>query len=168
MIFCNVTREDILRSEENFPLYHLSAINLDGQTVFPSIPQNFFTKNNFEENETKRICFSTSINGCLKGLSQNIEGKEFFVHVPEGKFFVFTPSQKYVPDAGITQEKWVMNPVRMFCIGKIKVLRARKNGKRFSFHVLPGKEAKEGFSSEEEYYAFLYEWKWEWEWQRNF
>ena len=103
-------------------LYHLSSNNLDGKTISPSIPDNYFTKNGYEDNKTKRVCFSTSIDGCLRGLSQNLTGKEFYVHIPIDNFDYYKPSTKEVPDSKITGEVWIKNTVQVKCIGKIRVI----------------------------------------------
>lgn len=50
------------------------------KTLYPRIPDNFMTKNGYEDNITKRVCFSTSIGGCLAALSMNCENKEFYVY----------------------------------------------------------------------------------------
>ena len=58
-------------------LFFLSQTNMDGKTLTPRIPKNFFTENGFEDNKTKRVCFATSIDACLMGLSMNCTNKEF-------------------------------------------------------------------------------------------
>ena len=41
----------------------------------PRVPDNFFTKNGYEDNNTNRVSFAPSIDKCLAGLSQNLDGK---------------------------------------------------------------------------------------------
>lgn len=67
-------------------LYHLSSNNMNGKTIFPRVPENFFTKNGYEDSKTKRVCFSTSIDGCLRGMSQNLTNKKFYVHIPDPSY----------------------------------------------------------------------------------
>ena len=64
------------------------------KTLYPRIPDNFMTKNGYEDNITKRVCFSTSIGGCLAALSMNCENKEFYVYQPVGKYKIYKPTKK--------------------------------------------------------------------------
>ena len=102
-------------------LFFLSETNMDGQILTPRIPRNFFTDNGFEDNKTRRVCFAPSIDKCLLGLSMNCKNKEYFVHVPIGSFAVIYPTKIDVPDIEITGEIWVCDPVKIECVGKIKV-----------------------------------------------
>jgi hypothetical protein len=102
-------------------LFFLSETNMDGQILTPRIPRNFFTDNGFEDNKTRRVCFAPSIDKCLLGLSMNCKNKEYFVHVPIGSFAVIYPTKIDVPDVEITGEIWVCDPVKIECVGKIRV-----------------------------------------------
>lgn len=137
-------------------MYHLSQSNLDDVKVKPSIPDNFLTKNGYEENKTSRICFSKDIDGCLRGLSQNLTNKEFYVHVPlyqrNIKQHIVHPTVDKVPDCKITKEVWITVPVKMKCIGKIKVLKDRgEDGLSYTY----GK-------GKDKHTAELYDWDWIW------
>lgn len=151
-ILKDVFGEDGLVNESaakiNKKLYHISTSNLDGKILYPKIPSNYFTKNNYEENTTKRVCFAPDINKCLMGLSQNCTGMEFFVHVPNGEHEIYKPSSKEVPDSIITGELWITEPVKLKCIGKILVI--GDSGK-------PGHPFKYGTHTAE-----LYDWEWKW------
>jgi hypothetical protein len=92
---------------------HLKKLN-------PRIPCNFLTKNGYEENETKRVCCSLSIEGCLIGLSKNLKGKILNVYEVLDDDFI-TPSIKQVPDSFITYEIWYLHDVKLNFIGKIKI-----------------------------------------------
>lgn len=120
--------------------------------IHPRVPSNFMTKNGYEENKTPRVCFSTSIDGCLRALSQNVNGKEFYVYNPEisSKHTVYKPTQKEVPDAKVTNEHWILQPVTLHCIGKIRVTGEKGNG-------IPYK-----YGDKNQYTAKLYDWKWKW------
>lgn len=129
-------------------LYHLSNDNLDGKTLHPRIPDNYMTKNGYEDAKTPRTSFSTFIDGCLRGMSYNCTGKEFYVNIPTGNYTVVSPTIKQVPDVKITKEKWITTPVKVKCIGKIKVTGDRGE---------PGMKYKYGNNEAE-----LYDWDWEW------
>lgn len=135
-------------------LYFLSPINMDGCQLAPKIPNNYFTQNGYEDNETPRICFAPSIDKCLIALSRNCTGEELYVHIPRLrnntlKRIIHKPTIDQVPDSGITGEIWVTNKIPVMCIGKIKV--TGDDGKR-------GHKFKYGNNKEAE----LYGWKWEW------
>lgn len=131
-------------------LYFLSDIDLDGKTLQPRIPSNYFTKNGYEENRTSRVCFSPSIDQCLMGLSQNLKGREFYVHIPyyDQEIEIYKPTKDEVPDCKITGEVWVKDYVKVNCIGKIRVVKDKD---------LPGHKFKYGDKEAE-----LYDWEWEW------
>ena len=105
-------------------LYFLSDKDMGGKTLTPRVPSNYMTRNGYEDGETPRVCFAKSIDGALKGLSQNLTGKEFYVHVPVAidSKYLHTPSKEEVPDASITTEMWYTRPVKIKTLGKIKVI----------------------------------------------
>ena len=129
--------------------YHLSPINLDGKLIYPSVPKNFFTKHGYEDSTVKRISIVPDIAYALRALSYNLTDKEFYVHIPTGVYNVFNPSQQQVPDVFVTQEKWITSPVKMKCIGKIKVT-GDSGGDPIPFTY--GKTHE----------AALYDWNYEW------
>ena len=131
-------------------IYFLSESNMDEKTLLPRIPSNYMTKNGYEESKTPRVCFSTSIDGSLMGLSQNLKGKELYVHIPESEVNIYKPSIKQVPDCKLTGEVWVKNKVTIRCIGKIKVIKDKG---------LPGHRYMYGDGKSAE----LYDWDWKWE-----
>ena len=142
-----VVLEDYFMESSN-QLYHIS--NRKGITnINPSIPNNFMTKNGYEENKTKRVCFAPSVGQCLMGLSRNCEGEEFYVYAPDGDYKTYTPSIKEVPDVKITGEIWIKESVNVKCIGKIRVLDTNKS---------PGKSYSYGNNQTAELYAFDYKW----------
>ena len=134
----------------NYKLYRLATKNMDGQILNPSIPDNFLTKNGFEDDTNPRVCFATDIDSCLRALSMNLTGKEYFVHVPDGNFDSYKPSKYEVPDVNVINERWIRNPVKVKCIGKIKV---------------SGDKGEDGIPytyGNGKYKAELYDWNWKW------
>lgn len=140
-------------------LYFLSFDNMDNKILTPRIPDNFFTQNGYEDNTTKRVCLSTSIDKCLMALSMNLNKKELYIHVPIGSYDIYKPSTKEVPDCDITGEVWIKKPVRIKTIGKIKVKTSPKNGIKFKY----------GNNKEAELYPWDYEWieKYDTDFQEN-
>lgn len=131
----------------NKQLYFLSDKNMNNQTLYPRIPSNFLTKNGYEDNTTKRVCFATSIDKALIALSQNLKGKEFYVHtITTPSYNTHIPTTKEVPDCKITGEVWVTTPVKIKAISKIKVVEDGDN----EFEYTYGDSHK----------ATLYDWKW--------
>ena len=140
--------DELITENNKFHLYHISN-RQNIKTINPSIPNNFMTKNNYEENKTKRVCFAPSIDQCLMGLSRNCEGEEFYVYIPVKHYKTYSPNIKDVPDSGITGEIWIKEPVDVICLGKIKVLDTNKS---------PGKLYTYGNGKTAELYAFDYKW----------
>ena len=140
--------ESYIEESSNNKVYHLSQTNLDGKTIQPTVPSNYMTKNGYEDGKTKRVCFATSIDGCLRGLSLKCEGMKLFVHVPDGNYNIYKPSNKEVPDASITGEVWIKKAVKMKCIGQIYVI---------------GDKGEDGIPYKYgDKIAELYDWEWKW------
>ncbi len=141
----------ILEAAKTKRMYHLSQSNLDNKTIQPNIPSNFFTKNGYEENKTPRVCFAPSISKCLRALTQKCEDMVLFVHVPDGKYDVYTPTLKEVPDQNLTGEMWITKPVKLKCIGCVKVIKDKGE---------PG--LKYYYGEDNKYSAELYDWEYKW------
>ena len=132
-------------------LYFVSeSSDWDDGRMMPRIPDNFMTRNGYEDNTTPRVCFSTSIDGCLRALSMNLAGKEFYVYTPDpdGIYDVITPTVKQVPDVKLTHERWITTPVDTVLIGKIKVIKDA-GGPPLEYRY-------------EDKTASLYDWEWKW------
>lgn len=142
-----VIEESYLEESSNNKLYFISE-KQDLKKLEPRIPNNFFTKNGYEDSKTPRVCFSTDIGKCLSALSMNCADHEYYVYSPAKDYKVITPTQKQVPDVKITDEKWITEPVELICIGKI--LCSGDDGK-------DGMPFKYGNNTAE-----LYGWKWKW------
>lgn len=138
----------LFESQSEDQLYFLSDKNLNNQTLQPRIPNNYLTKNGYEDNTIKRICFAPSIENCLTALSSNIDEKEFYVHIPIGDYETYIPTLKEVPDRNITKEIWIEEPVKVKCIGKILAIDNSKEGITYKY----GKDKE----------ATLYTWDYEW------
>ena len=140
--------ESYVEESSHNKVYHLSQTNLNDKTIQPTVPSNYMTKNGYEDGKTKRVCFATSIDGCLRGLSLKCEGMKLFVHVPDGNYNIYKPSNKEVPDASITGEVWIKKAVKMKCIGQIYVI---------------GDKGEDGISYKYgDKTAELYDWEWKW------
>lgn len=139
-------------------MYFLSTINKDGETLSPRVPDNFLTRNNYEDNETPRVCFATSVDKALIALSSNNKGKEFYIHVPEKKnkkdkgYDVYKPSKKEVPDVKVTGEVWIKEKVKLKCIGSIIVSDAKDKSLKYTY----------GDNKTAELYG------WNWTWNKKF
>ena len=142
------------KKDDKLNLFFVSEHGDYNETILqPKVPNNYMTQNGFEDNKTPRVCFSTSIDGCLIALSQNITNKEFYVYQPVGKHKVIVPTEKQVPDVKITKERWICEPVELTCIGKIKAI--DENGPKddgIPYRYGPNKEHE----------ARLYAWGYKW------
>lgn len=133
-------------------LFHLSTSNLNGKVLKPRVPYNWLISNGFEDNKTKRVCFAPDIDSSLRAMSSNIEGKEFYIHMPKNKpKKIKTPTISQVPDSSITGEIWVMEPVELICIGKITILKSDDTD-----------EYEYKYGHKNEHTATLYDWNWKW------
>lgn len=132
-------------------MYCISQKKLDGKTLTPRVPDNYLTKNGYEDNETPRVCFAPSVDQCLVALSQNLTGKSFYVYSPEdiSKLDVYKPNIKAVPDSEITGELWAIQPVKLKQVGRILCQEdAGRDGMEYTYG--DGKKAE------------LYEWNYTW------
>lgn len=131
------------------PLYFISEKDMDGKTINPRVPDNFFTKNGFEDAETKRVSFAPSVGQCLQGMSYNVKNKRFYVYEPDGSHDVWKPTKNAVPDSGITGELWIKDPVKLKRVGVIECTGdTGEDGHKFTYG--DGKTAE------------LYDWNYTW------
>ena len=149
-LFSEVLQEDILAMEDTEELYFISPNNMDGKTLSPRVPNTFLIKNGYEDGETPRVCFAKSIDGALMALSQNLKGKELYVHQPVDPDFnsIVEPSIEQVPDVELTTEVWYTDDIEVKMVGKILV--EKDDG-------LPGHKYTYGDNEAE-----LYGWNWRW------
>ena len=118
------------------PAYFVSEKKLQDTSLLPRVPHNFFTENGYEDAETPRVCFAPSVDECLAGLSQNVEGKTFYVYSPVdiSKCEMSKPDNIAVPDSDVTNELWCTNAVDVEQVGKIKVTGNRgEDGIKFKY-----------------------------------
>lgn len=99
--------------------YHLSPVK-GLNTIDPRLPEGVSPT----EARVRRVCISSSIIGCIKGI-QPIFGEQLYVYsVAIDDDTAFIPN-KYVrhmvPDAHETGEAWVMDSTTACCEGRIVV-----------------------------------------------
>lgn len=124
--------EKTLDSIDIHNMYFLSENNNDGATLSPRIPQNFYTRNGYESQDTPRVCFSTTIDGCLIGIPRDVDGKIFYVHNPADNNFSYRRiTNEDVPESSVSKEVWVTSPVKLKMIKRIRV--TGKNGDPFPY-----------------------------------
>lgn len=128
--------ESMKPSKEHY--YHLSERDLDNKVLTPKVPKNFMTEKGYEDDKIKRISFAETIDGALLGISQDLKGKEFFVHEPES-YDIKTlsnkevVSKKYVPDAHLSKELWVLEDVKLKKVGKIRVIKTKPKPETYTY-----------------------------------
>lgn len=151
-------------------VFHVSMDkHIDGQVWKPRVPDYLDPYNpedtGFEDNTTPRICFSTSIEGALNGITVNLQRQsadtfdKMYVYVPEKPWKEYkhkTNKQlvkgKLVYDANVTREVWIMEPVRMKLYGVIRVDQIA-DAKRKS--VVPTSKGQKDTRN-----YFTYKWHW--------
>ncbi len=105
-------------------LFHLSTKPLENLEFKPRVPDNFLTRNGYEDNKTSRISFAQNVDDALKAMSMNLENKILYVYrAPKNTEFK-KPTIKEVPDSEITSEVWVTENVTVEPVGIIKVGKA--------------------------------------------
>lgn len=116
-------------------LYCVSLEKLKNLHLIPRVPNNFMTKNMFEDYTTPRVCFSTSISGCLSGLSMNLDNKELYVYKLNNvdSYDIYFPTVKEVPDVKITDEVWCLNPCDISFVCKIKIKGSYDDGEVYEY-----------------------------------
>lgn len=151
-------------------VFHVSMDkHIDGQVWQPRVPDYLDPYNpedtGFEDNTTPRICFSTSIEGALNGITVNIQRQsadtfdKMYVYVPEKPWKEYKHktnkqlvNDKLVYDANVTREVWIMEPVRMKLYGVIRVDQIA-DAKRKS--VVPTSKGQKDTRN-----YFTYKWHW--------
>lgn len=151
-------------------VFHVSPDkHIDGQVWKPRVPDYLDPYNpedtGFEDNTTPRICFSTSIEGALNGITVNIQRQspdtfdKMYVYVPEKPWKEYKHktnkqlvNDKLVYDANVTREVWIMEPVRMKLYGVIRVDQIA-DAKRKS--VVPTSKGQKDTRN-----YFTYKWHW--------
>lgn len=140
----------MIKMDYDGKLYFISEEIINNSILVPRIPKNYFTVHGYEDNKQKRVCFCKTIEKCLMALSKNCKDLEFNVYeVDENdKYQIFKPSITEVPDCDITGELWILKPVKLNFVGKIKCTGSvNNNGYVFSYS---DKTAR------------LYDWQYEW------
>lgn len=151
-------------------VFHVSPDkHIDGQVWKPRVPDYLDPYNpedtGFEDNTTPRICFSTSIEGALNGITVNLQRQspdtfdKMYVYVPEKPWKEYKHktnkqlvNDKLVYDANVTREVWIMEPVRMKLYGVIRVDQIA-DAKRKS--VVPTSKGQKDTRN-----YFTYKWHW--------
>ena len=110
-------------------LYFVSEKNIKDNILFPRIPDNYLIQNGYEDNIHKRVCFCKTIEKCLMALSKNCKDLVFYVYEVDDttKYQIYKPDISEVPDSIITEELWILSPVKLKLIGKIKCIDSVEN-----------------------------------------
>ena len=116
-------------------LFFISDKYMDGAILNPRIPDNYFTQNGYEDITTPRVCFCSKVNNCLTALGQNVSGKKFYVYSPATRegLEVWQPNEHSVPDSKVTNEYWILKPVQLKLVGRIRCTGSIGDGKRFTY-----------------------------------
>lgn len=120
-------------------LYILSVHpDLDGEILYPKVPQNFLTQNKHSDWKTQRILLYPSVNGALRALSpQKLGGTKMYVYKAADlrKDSLVEPDITMVPNVFLTLEVWSLRPVRVRYVAEIEIDKPIEPG--FSYHHGP-------------------------------
>ena len=152
-------------------VFHISPQgHLDGQVFNPRVPEylapNKPGETRFEDTDNPRVCFSTSIEGCLNAILVNIARWKtanklgnWYVYVPEKPLKEYKHStnkalikDKKVFDANVTKEIWIEEPVRLKQYGIIRIDQVHDRTRK---KTVPNAEGNSGSRSQ-------YSFKWHW------
>lgn len=143
-------------------LYFVSPLdNLDGEFLYPSIPNNVLTRNKWEDWKTKRISLFPSISGALMYLSSqgtNLKGKTLTVYSPVSGSMesLMKPGIQDSPVSEGTGEYWYLSGIKLREIAKIEVL-SKKKGEKIIYHY--GPRSITGYLEEWEWREILKPWE---------
>lgn len=108
---------------ETTKLYHLSMERMDGRVLYPRVPES---RADNEDSVTKRVCFSTSIRGCVKAICAESIVCSAYIYEPADidkiKDNIVVPSTNEVSDVKDTREKWVTCPVELKLVGVVRII----------------------------------------------
>jgi hypothetical protein len=104
-------------------LYHLSEINHDGRTFRPRLPHSMSDDPEYEDQKTRRVCFSSSLSGAFRAINDCGYTERLYVHIPvnideiikNGK--LIKPNEQDVYDVYNTGEYWIRQNTKLKCIG---------------------------------------------------
>lgn len=131
-------------------MYFITDQNFGNKVILePRIPNNYFTRNNIEDNHTPRICCADTIDGALVGLAKNISGQILYVYQPVGNFQVTIPTNDQVPGASKYREYWITSKTEFEYIKTILVGAPRDE-------LIP----YEYYMNKKAYIAYMYHWNW--------
>jgi hypothetical protein len=152
-------------------VFHISPQgHLDGQVFNPRVPEylapNKPGETRFEDTDNPRVCFSTSIEGCLNAILVNIARwktadklRDWYVYVPEKPLKEYKHStnkdlikDKKVFDANVTKEIWIEEPVRLKQYGVIRIDQVSDRTRK---KTVPNAE---GNSASRSQYSFKWHW----------
>ena len=139
------------------PLFHVSA-DPNLHWLYPRLPKQLTTTEAqnamLEDLKTPRICFAETIEGCILGIQINqnqvfiipkVNYVDWYVHSPLNLTVSDTVSnielikQLKVFDAHITGEWWVINPVQVKKLYKIRIYRSTEQDKPIVYLPFDGK-----------------------------
>ena len=151
-------------------VFHVSTHKeYDGQVWKPRVPDYLEpydpTDTGFEDNTTPRICFSSSIEGALNGITVHLNATNpqtfdtMYVYIPEKPYQSYKHKtnkqlvqEKRVYDANVTREVWIMEPVRLKLYGVIKIDQVSKVDRKRTVTTSDGKKGDRSY--------YTYKWHW--------
>lgn len=104
--------------------YILSAkSDMDDCVLRPDIPVNFFTMKGYENNYTKRVAVYPDIKSAIRAMSGSLSNQYYYLYKAEINNLEWRkPDIEELPYVGITNELWVLEPVKLKLVEKIKIL----------------------------------------------
>jgi hypothetical protein len=117
--------------------YHVSTRKI--KRGMPKKPKSSLAEHGYEDNTTKRFSVAPSIKKALMAKAMPLHDTQLYVYevVPSKKTRSITNrmlvKNKLVPDAHLTGERWILDPVRVKLVGKIQVTEPYGRGKSYTY-----------------------------------
>lgn len=91
-------------------VFRIDRVDKDEMLLTPHVPTNISED---EDNTTKRICCSASINGCLSSVDNFNYHDKLYVYECDVNFSkIYQPTEEKVYDAYLTGELWIIEPIK--------------------------------------------------------
>ena len=96
---------------------------MDDCVLQPDIPVNFFTMKGYENNYTKRVAVYPDIKSAIRAMSGSLSNQFYYLYKADINNLEWRkPDIEELPYVGITNELWVLEPVKLKLVEKIKIL----------------------------------------------
>ena len=92
--------------------YHLLEINHNNEVFYPRVPYSIMDDEEYEDQKSKRICFSTTLSGAYRAIQfRPNESMELYVHIP---LEIENKIKQIASNDTLTEKRWGQNRLHLF------------------------------------------------------